>query len=97
MNNLRISKAIVDITVSQFIDNIQTEMIDASETSGNEIINAIENSSGDFINSFMDVVKDEIEILRYTGNFLIETAKYIQSAANAFYDVDEEYRSSKLK
>lgn len=97
MNNLHITKDIVDIIVTQFKENIQTEIIDASETSGNLIFNTIENSSGEFINSLKDVVKEEILVLSAIGGFLTDTADYIQAAASAFFDVDAEYNSSKLK
>ena len=96
MDSISISRSNTESAVSELINKIQTEVIDAGTMSGNRVINAIENSAGDFINSLKDEVAQETVIINKVGDLLIAMANYIQSAATAFANVDDTYNNSKV-
>lgn len=93
---LKVFSQNIDIMVSQLKDNIQKEIKDASTASGEIILSAIVHSSGEFVNSLKEEVSNEILVLNAVGDFLIATAKYIQSASNEFVNVDTKYKTSKI-
>lgn len=97
MSNISIRGTSVEETVLGIVDMIQTEIIDASTVSRDTIINTIENSAGDFMESLKEEIAQEAVVINVVGDLLIELAKYIQSAAEAFASVDTSYKSSKLE
>lgn len=96
MSNVKINHENVENTVSALKNTIQSEIIDASTASGNNILNAIENSSGEFIEAFKEEINRETEVIKEVGELLIAIVDYVQSAANAFEAVDDKYNDSKL-
>lgn len=96
MDSISISRSNTDSAVSEIINKIQTEIIDAGKASGNTIINAVENSAGELINSLKEEVAKEIATINEVGDLLISMANYIQSAAEAFANVDDTYNKSKV-
>lgn len=96
MDSISISRNNTESAVSEIINKIRTDVIDAGKTSGNTIINAVENSAGDFINSLREEVAQEVAIINEVGDLLIAMANYIQSAAEAFANVDDTYNNSKV-
>lgn len=94
MSDISINIGSVQSSVTEIVNKIQTDIIDASATSQTTIINAIENSSGDFIESLKEEVKEEVAVINLVGELLISMANYIQSAANEFNIVDSIYNSS---
>lgn len=96
MSDISISSSGTERAVSEIINKIQTEIIDASTTSGNTIINAIGNSAGDFIDSLKEEVAQEAAMMNSVGELLIAMANYIQSASIAFGNVDTTYNTSKV-
>lgn len=96
MSDISISSSNTESAVSELISKIQTEIIEAGQTSGNMIINSVEYSAGDFIDSLKTEVAQEAEIMNSVGELLIAMANYIRSAANAFANVDTTYNNSKF-
>lgn len=96
MGKISIRNTNVEETVLEIVDMIQTDIIDASTASRDTIINTVENSSGDFIESLKEEIAQEAVVINAVGDLLIELAKYIQSAAEAFASVDTSYKSSKV-
>lgn len=94
MSDISINSNNTEMVVTELISKIQTEIISASETSGNTIINAMEYSAGDFIDSLKEEVVQEITIMNSVGELLIEMVKYIQSASIAFENVDTIYNNN---
>lgn len=90
-NYININKHFTECMVAEIINKVQTEIIEASRTSEDKIINAAEHSAGDFIESLKNEVAQEAAVINSVGELLIEMANYIQSAANAFVDVDMTY------
>lgn len=88
MSNISISSSNTEQLVSELINKVQTEIIDASAASENRIINAVEHSAGDFINSLKEEVAQEAAVMNLAGELLIAMAEYIQSASAAFASVD---------
>ena len=95
MNDISISKSNTDRAVSELIQKIQTEIIEAGKAAGNTIIGAIDQSAGDFIDSLKEEVTQEMAIMDSVGELLIAMANYIQSAATAFENVDILYNTHK--
>lgn len=96
MSDISISSSNTERVVSELINKIQTEIIDASATSGNAITSAVEHSAGDFIDSLKEEVAQEAAMMNLVGDLLIAMANYIQSASTAFANVDTTYSSSKV-
>lgn len=96
MSNISISSSNTEQMVSELINKIQTEIIDASAASENMIISAVEHSAGDFIDSLKEEVAQEAAVMNLAGELLIAMAKYIQSASTAFSSVDTTYNTSKV-
>lgn len=96
MSDISINSSNTERAVSELVNKIQTEIIDASVTSGNAIISAMEQSAGDFIDSLKEEVTQETAIINSAGDLLIAMANYIQSASAAFANVDTTYNSSKV-
>lgn len=96
MSDISISSSNTERAVSELINKIQTEIIDAGATSGNAIIGAVEHSAGDFIDSLKEEVAQETVVINLAGDLLIAMANYIQSASTAFANVDTTYNSSKV-
>lgn len=96
MSDISINSSNIESVVSELINKIQTEIIDASATSGNAITSAVEHSAGDFIDSLKEEVEQETAIMNLVGDLLIAMANYIQSASTAFTNVDTTYGSSKV-
>ncbi len=96
MSNISISSSNTEQKVSELINKIQTEIIDASAASENMIISAVEHSAGDFIDSLKEEVAQEAAVMNLAGELLIAMAKYIQSASTAFSSVDKTYNTSKV-
>lgn len=96
MSDISINSSNTERAVSELVNKIQTEIIDASVTSGNAIISAMEQSAGDFIDSLKEEVTQETAIINSVGDLLIAMANYIQSASAAFANVDTTYNSSKV-
>lgn len=96
MSNISISSSNTEQMVSELINKIQTEIIDASAASENMIISAVEHSAGDFIDSLKEEVAQEAAVMNLAGELLIAMAKYIQSASAAFASVDTTYNTSKV-
>lgn len=97
MDSISISRSGTESAVSGLISRIQTHIINKSKTAGDTIINAAELSSGDFIDALKEEVGQEVMIMNSVGELLIEMANYIQSAADAFSEVDDTYNTSKIK
>ncbi len=96
MSNISISSSNTEQMVSELINKIQTEIIDASAASENMIISAVGHSAGDFIDSLKGEVAQEAAVMNLAGELLIAMAKYIQSASAAFASVDTTYNTSKV-
>lgn len=96
MSDISINSSNTERAVSELVNKIQTEIIDASVTSGNAIISAMEQSAGDFIDSLKEEVTQETAIINSAGDLLIAMVNYIQSASAAFANVDTTYNSSKV-
>lgn len=96
MSDININSRMIESSISSLVSKIQTDIIDASTTSGNTIISAIEHSSGDLIESFKEEISCEVTVINSVGELLISMANYIQSATNAFVYVDTTYDSSKI-
>lgn len=96
MSDISISSSNTEQVVSELINKIQTEIIDACSTSGSAITNAIEHSCGDLIDSLREEVAQETAIMNSVGDLLIAMADYIRSALTDFENVDTKYSSSKF-
>lgn len=96
MSDISISSSSTETAVAELITTIQTDIIDAAQTSKDNITNAVVDSSGDFIDSLISEVEKETEIVNAAGELLIAMANYIQSAADAFATVDTTYNTSKI-
>lgn len=96
MSDISISSSNTEQVVSELINKIQTEIIDAGSTSGSAITNAIEHSCGDLIDSLREEVAQETAIMNSVGDLLIAMADYIRSASTDFENVDTKYSSSKF-
>ena len=93
MSDISINSSNTESAVAEIINKVQTEIIEAGRTSGNMIINAVEHSAGDFVESLKNEVAQETAVINSGGELLIEMANYIQSAANAFANVDMTYNT----
>lgn len=96
MSDISISSSNTESAVSELITKIQTDIIDAAQTSGDNIANAVVNSAGDFIDSLKIEVAQEAEVMNTVGELLMAMANYIQSAADTFASVDATYNTSKI-
>ncbi|MBD5495761.1 MAG: hypothetical protein HDR12_15710 [Lachnospiraceae bacterium] len=96
MSDISISSSNTESAVSELITKIQTDIIDAAKTSGDNIANAVVNSAGDFIDSLKIEVAQEAEVMNTVGELLMAMANYIQSAADTFASVDTTYNTSKI-
>lgn len=96
MSDISISSSNTESAVSELITKIQTDIIDAAKTSGDNIANAVANSAGDFIDSLKSEVTQEEEVMNTVGELLMAMANYIQSAADTFASVDTTYNTSKI-
>lgn len=96
MRDISINSSNTERAVSEIISKIQTEIIEAGQASGNRILGAVEHSAGDFIESLKNEVTRETAIMNSVGELLIAMANYIQSASNAFANVDTMYNASKV-
>ncbi|MDE7284204.1 MAG: hypothetical protein K2N85_11580 [Lachnospiraceae bacterium] len=94
MSDININSKYTESVISELIIKIQTEIIDAAQTSKDNITNAVVNSSGDFIDSLISEVETEAEIMNKLGELLIAIANYIQSAAITFTSVDTKYSTT---
>lgn len=97
MDSISISKSNTEEVTSRIIKDINTYIIEASQKAGEDIKRAVMDSSGDFIDSLVGEVDEEVKMMNAVGELLIEVAKYIQSAATAFADVDSGYNVSKVE
>lgn len=97
MINISIDIRSTESAVEELISKIQTEIIEASQTSENMIVNAVGHSAGDFIESLKNEVAQETEIMNSVGELLIAMANYIQSASNAFAVVDKKFDHQKIE
>ena len=97
MDSISISRGSTESAVSEIISKIETEIIAESEKSKEKILAAIERSSGEFIDSMKEEMEREAGIIRETGELLAAVAKYVQSAAQTFADVDQAYSVSKIQ
>lgn len=96
MSDISISIENTEQAVAEFINMIQTNIIDAAEASGNAIISIVEHSEGDFINTFKEEVLQEVAVINSIGELLIAMANYIQSASKAFAGVDAQHNTSRV-
>ncbi len=96
MRDISINKSNTERAVSELVQKVQTEIIDAGRTSGNVIIGAAMHSAGDFIDALKEEVAKETEVMDSVGELLIAMADYILSASNAFASVDAAYDTSKV-
>lgn len=97
MDSISISKSNTESRVLDVISRIQTYVIDGSKAAGQEVINAAGFSNGDFINALRAEVGQEVIMLNSVGELLISVANYVQSAVNAFSEVDDRYNTSKVE
>lgn len=97
MSDISISSSNTESAVSELITIIQTDIIDAAQTSKDNITNAIVNSAGDFIDSIKSEAQKEAEVMNEVGELLIAMANYIKSASDAFAAVDTTYNTSKIE
>lgn len=96
MSNISISKSNTERAVSELVQKIQTEIIDAGKISGNTIIGAAMYSAGDFIDALKEEVAKETAVIESVGELLIAMADYILAASNTFASVDTAYDTSKV-
>lgn len=96
MDSVSINMSSTKSAVSEIENIINREVIGEAKKSTKRIINSIEESSGEFIDSLKEEVKREEELIGGIGNLLIAVAKYVQSAAETFADVDQMYSITKL-
>lgn len=96
MSDISINSSNTEREVSEIISKIQTEIIEGSQASVNVIISAVGHSTGDFIDSLKSEVAQENAIMSSVGELLVAMANYIQSASNAFSNVDTTYNTSKV-
>lgn len=97
MDSISISRSNTETAVSEIVSKIETEIIGAARTSRDKILGAAERSSGEFMDSLKEEVVREVSLIEEVGNLLIAVAKYVQSAAAAFADVDQTYSASKIQ
>lgn len=97
MSDISISSSNTESAVSELITTIQTDIIDAAQTSKDNITNAVVNSAGDFIDSIKSEAQKEAEVMNEVGELLIAMANYIKSASDAFAAVDTTYNTSKVE
>ena len=95
MDSVSINMSSTKSAVSEIENIINSEVIGEAKKSTKRIINSIEESSGEFIDSLKEEVKREEELIGGIGNLLIAVAKYVQSAAETFADVDQIYSITK--
>lgn len=96
MDSINISLGMVEATVSEITDSINERIIEGAKDSKEEIINLIEDSSGAFIDSLKEAVEREVRLIEDIGNLLIAATKYVESAAEAFTEVDQSYDFNKF-
>ena len=96
MSDISINSSNTESAISDLIDIIKKEILEATQTSKDNITNAVVNSAGDFIDSLISEVEKESEIMNEVGELLIAMAYYIQSAADSFTSVDTTYNTSKI-
>ena len=70
-NNISINSGNTENAVSEIVNRIQTEIIDAGKKSGDIILNAMENSAGEFIDSLKEEVAQEVEAINLAGDLLL--------------------------
>ena len=95
MSDISINNSNTEQAVAELVNKIQTKIIGEGQTSEGRIMNIIEYSAGDFIESLKSEVIRETEIMNSVGELLITMANYIQSASNAFANVDITYNTSR--
>lgn len=95
MSDISINSSNTEHAVTELVNKIQTKIIGAGQTAETKIINTIGYSAGDLIESFKNEVIRETEIMNSVGELLIAMANYIQSASNAFANVDITYNTSR--
>ncbi len=95
MSDISINSSNTEHAVKELVNKIQTKIIGAGQTAETKIINTIGYSAGDLIESFKNEVIRETEIMNSVGELLIAMANYIQSASNAFANVDITYNTSR--
>lgn len=96
MNDVSINNGNTERAVSEIISKVQTGIIEAGRASESVILSAVERSAGDFIDALKKEVVRETAVLNSVGELLIAVANYVQSAANAFANVDTTYNASKV-
>lgn len=96
MDSISINMSSTKSAVSEVENIIDNEVIEEAKKSAKMIIDSIEKSSGEFIDSLKEEVKREETLIEEVGNLLISVAKYVQSAAETFADVDQLYNITKL-
>lgn len=96
MDSINISLEMVELTASEIEGSINERIIEGAKDSKDKIINLIEDSSGAFIDSLKEEVEREVRLVEDIGNLLIAAAKYVESAAESFTEVDRSYDFSKL-
>lgn len=96
MSDISINKSNTDRAVSELIQKIQTEIIDAGRASGNAIAGAVEHSAGDFMDALREETAGETAAMECVGELLAAMAGYILSASDAFAGVDAAYDTSKV-
>lgn len=97
MGRISVVSINVDNIVSEIVKRVQTDIIDASAASRDNMVGIIENSAGDFIESFKTEMAGEVEVISAVGELLMEMANYVQSAAHAFTNVDTVYSNSEAE
>lgn len=97
MRDVSVNSSTVGSETNKLIAAIQTDIIDATETSCTAIIDSIENSAGDFIESLKAEVNNEAALITAVGELLIEMLNYVQSAANCFASIDYTYSGSHVE
>lgn len=93
MSDISINNRITEYVTTEIIKKVQTDIIEAGRASESRILNALEHSAGDFIEALKNEVTQEAAVIDLVGELLIAMANYIQSAANAFANVDMTYHT----
>ena len=96
MSDISISNSSVEQAVTELVNKIQREVKYAGTTSANTVINVVEHSAGEFVDSLKSEVAQEAVIMNSVGDLLIAMANYIQSASNAFANMDTKYSKPKM-
>lgn len=96
MSDISINKGNTENAVAEIVNRVRSEIMEAGQVSADRIAGAVGHSAGDFILSLQNEAAQEAAVMHSVGELLIAMAEYIQSASDAFANVDTTYNTSKV-